>query len=44
MLDALYVLGSLAFFATMLGYVVACAALGRPASDSESDASAERMT
>lgn len=32
MLDAIYILGTIAFFALMVAYVRACAALGRPAS------------
>ncbi len=32
MLDAIYILGTIAFFALMLAYVRACAALGRSAS------------
>jgi len=31
MLDLLYVIGTIAFFVTMLGYVRACEALGRRA-------------
>jgi hypothetical protein len=33
MLDIVYVLGTVVFFALMLGYVRACARLGRDTSD-----------
>ena len=35
MLDTLYILGTVAFFALMLAYVVGCARLGRSASTEE---------
>ncbi len=36
MIDILYVLGTLAFFALMLAYVAGCARLGRAADDTSS--------
>ena len=41
MIDAIYVLGSIAFFALMLAYVAACARLGR-AADAQSSAAEQR--
>ena len=40
MADLLYLLGTVAFFALMLGYVAFCERLGRPTADSDSDSGA----